>query len=54
MFNILADSMKLAVLGDRGPQSGEALKRERRRRNRSELEAELRRNPYVEFRDFSR
>ena len=49
MFGILADSIRVAVFGAR---DGHWPRNERTFRPRSELDDELRRNPYVQFRDF--
>ena len=54
MFGILAESLRTAVFGAHDHHHGHWPRNERTFRPRSELDAELRRNPYAEFRDFGR
>lgn len=52
MFGILADALRTAVFGAQDDYRGHWPRNERTFVPRSELEDELRRNPYVQFRDF--
>jgi hypothetical protein len=52
MFGILAESLKTAVFGATDDHRGHWPRNERTFLPRSEFEDELRRNPYVQFRDF--
>ena len=52
MFGILADSLRVAVFGARDLSDGHWPRNERTFQPRSEFEDEMRRNPYVQFRDF--
>ncbi len=51
MFGILAESLRTAVFGGSDDYRGHWPRNERTFVPRSELEDELRRNPYVQFRD---
>ena len=53
MFGILAESLRTAVFGGRDTHHGHWPRNERSYHPNSALDAELRRNPYVEFRDWS-
>lgn len=52
MFGILAESLRTAVFGAGDARNGHWPRNERTFVPRSEFEDELRRNPYVQFRDF--
>lgn len=52
MFTILADTLSTAVFGAR--HKGDWPRSDWRFKPRSELDNELRRNPYAEFRDWPR
>ena len=54
MFGILADALRTAVFGTSEDYTGHWPRNERTFAPRSRLDDELRRNPYVQFRDFRR